>query len=170
VSQYAQGTLGATQSPVDAIIARAQSHVGYKEGLNNDNIFAAITKQANHKPWCATFICAIFTEAGYRPSIINSASCEAFEVWAQASKLIVPVEQTKRGDLLLFDFTKSHKAEHIEIAIHDYDPIRHLIFTIGGNTSSGVGNQTNGDGVYQRTRPRELVRAVIRPNYKETHA
>ena len=152
---------------IQQVISKAVSHVGYKEGPNNDNIFAAEVKQPNHQPWCATFICAIFHEAGLDDLIINSASCMAFESWATIHKLIVPVDQVKQGDLLLFDFTKSGKAEHIELAIHDYDPVRHMITTIGGNTSSGVGNQANGDGVYQRVRAKELIRAAIRPAYKE---
>jgi len=152
---------------IDQVIAKATNHIGYKEGVNNDNIFAAIVKQPNHQPWCATFICAVFKEAGVESLIINSSSCMAFEAWGNTHKLIVPIEQIKKGDLLLFDFTKSGKAEHIEIAIHDYDPIRKMVTTIGGNTSSGVGSQSNGDGVYQRSRAKELIRAAIRPAYKE---
>ena len=152
---------------IQQIISKAVSHYGYKEGVNNDNIFAAITGQPNHQPWCATFICAIFKEAGYPDLIINSSSVAAFELWAEKAKLIVPVEQAKRGDLLLFDFDNSGKAEHIGIAIHDYDAIHKCISTIEGNTSSGIGNQTNGDGVYQRTRQASFIRAAIRPAYKE---
>ena len=57
------------------------------------------------------------------------------------------------------------KAEHIGIAIHDFDPVHQTIQTIEGNTSDG--NNTNGDGVYKRTRSASLVRAAIRPAYKE---
>ena len=152
---------------IQEVISKAVSHVGYKEGVNNDNIFAGITGQANNQPWCATFICALFKEAGYPKLIVNSAAVSAFEIWATHAKLIYRPEQAKRGDLLLFDFSKSGKAEHIGMAIHDFDPVHQTIQTIEGNTSSGIGNQTNGDGVYQRTRQASFVRAAIRPAYKE---
>jgi cell wall-associated NlpC family hydrolase len=152
---------------IQEVISKAVSHVGYKEAVNNDNIFAGITGQANHQPWCATFVCAVFKEAGYPKLIVNSAAVSAFEVWAQAAKIVYRPEQAKRGDLLLFDFSKSGHAEHIGIAIHDFDPVHQTIETIEGNTSSGIGNQANGDGVYQRTRQASFIRAAIRPAYKE---
>ena len=150
---------------IQEVISKAVSHVGYKEGVNNDNIFSGITGQANHQPWCATFICAIFKEAGYPKLIVNSAAVSAFEIWATHAKLIYRPEQAKRGDLLLFDFSKSGKAEHIGIAIHDFDPVHQTIQTIEGNTSDG--NNTNGDGVYVRTRSASLVWSAIRQAYKE---
>jgi hypothetical protein len=150
---------------IQEVISKAVSHVGYKEGVNNDNIFAGITGQANHQPWCATFVCAVFKEAGYPKLIVNSAAVSAFEVWAEAAKIVYRPEQAKRGDLIVFDFAKAGHGDHIGIAIHDFDPVHQTIQTIEGNTSDG--NNTNGDGVYKRTRSISLVRAAIRPAYKE---
>lgn len=151
---------------IQQVISKAVTHVGYKEGPNNDNQFAKLCGHANNQPWCATFISAIFLEAGLKGLIPNSASVAAFELWGKSAKHDVPVEKAKRGDLVIFDFAHAGKGDHIEIAIHDFDPIRKMIQTIGGNTSDG--NATNGDGVYRRNRPAELIRAIIRPPYKET--
>mgnify|MGYP006268620795 CR=1 FL=1 len=153
---------------IQEIISKAVSHLGYKEGVNNDNIFAKEVGHANHQPWCATFICAIFKEAGFADLIPNTAAVIAFEAWAIAHKFIVPVNQAKRGDLLLFDFDGKKIPEHIGIAIHDYDTATKTIQTIEGNT--GAVNQANGDGVYKKTRQAQFIRAAIRPPYKETNA
>jgi hypothetical protein len=153
---------------IQQVISKAVAHLGYKEGLNNDNIFAKAVGHKNNQPWCASFICAVFKEAGIGDLIVNSAACVSFEAWGTAHKLIVPLEKAKRGDLVLFDFTGSKLPQHIGIAIHDYDPVRKMIQTIEGN--SGDHNQANGDGVYKKNRQAEFVRAVIRPPYKENNA
>ena len=49
---------------IQKVISSAVSHKGYKEGANNDNIFAGIAGHANHQPWCATFVVACFKEGG----------------------------------------------------------------------------------------------------------
>ena len=151
---------------IQQVISKAVSHVGYKEGPNNDNQFAKLCGHAHNQPWCATFISAIFLEAGLKGLVPNSAAVAAFEVWGKAAKFAVPISEAKRGDLIIFDFAKKNKPDHIEIAIHDVDLNTHTIQTIGGNTSNG--NDTNGDGVYRRTRSAEFIRAAIRPPYKET--
>lgn len=150
---------------IQQIISKAVSHLGYKEGANNDNKFAKVAGHPNQQPWCATFICAIFKEAGFGDLVVNSPACVAFEAWGVAKKLVVPLDKAKRGDLVLFDFDGKKMPQHIGIAIHDYDPVRKMIQTIEGNT--GDTNQTNGDGVYKKNRQAEFVRAVIRPPYKE---
>lgn len=46
--------------------------VGYREGANNRNKYAAIAGHANFQPWCATFICATAEMAGVT-GVPNSA-------------------------------------------------------------------------------------------------
>lgn len=152
---------------IQQIISKAVSHLGYKEGANNNNKFAKIAGHANNQPWCATFICAVFKEAGFGSIIPNSAAVVAFEAWGIAQKLTVPVEKAKRGDLLIYDFSGKKLPEHIGLAIHDYNPIRKMVQAIEGNT--GDVNQANGDGVYKKNRQAEFIRAVIRPPYKENN-
>ena len=57
---------------VSSVIHAAIKEVGYKEGQGNDNKFAAMAGHANHQPWCATFVYAIFKEAGESKAIPNT--------------------------------------------------------------------------------------------------
>ena len=148
---------------IQKVLSKAVSHKGYKEGANNDNIFAGIAGHANHQPWCATFVVACFKEGGELAAIPDTASCEFIETWGVKMKRTRTKQVAKRGDLILFDFTKSGKAQHVGIAVHDYDLTNNTIQTIEGNT--GDVNQANGDGVYQKVRQLEHIRAVVRPNW-----
>ena len=152
---------------IQQVISSAVSHKGYKEGANNDNIFAAEAGHANHQPWCATFVVACFKEGGEAAAVPNSASCEFIESWGVKMNRTRTKQAARRGDLILFDFSKSGKAQHVGIAVHDFDPKTNTIQTIEGNT--GDVNQANGDGVYVKTRQLEFIRAVIRPNWSNTN-
>ena len=147
--------------PIQQVISKAVSHKGYKEGANNDNIFAGIAGHANHQPWCATFVVACFKESGEAAAVPDSASCEFIETWGVKMKRTRTKQAAKRGDLILMDFNKSGKSQHIGIAVHDFDLKTNTIQTIEGNT--GDVNQDNGDGVYIKTRQADFIRAVIRP-------
>ena len=151
---------------IQQVISKAVSYKGYKEGTNNSNIFAVMAGHANHQPWCASFVVAVFKEAGVLSAIPDTAYCPTIEAWGVTHKRICVKTAAKRGDLILFDFTKSGQAQHVGIAVHDYDLHSNTIQTIEGNT--GDVNQANGDGVYVKTRQLEFIRAVVRPIYKET--
>jgi cell wall-associated NlpC family hydrolase len=150
-----------------AVIDVAIKEVGYKEGQSNDNKYAALAGHANHQAWCATFVYAMFKTAGEAKAIPNTAYCPAIEAWARANNSIVPLSESKAGDLVLFDFTRSGKAEHVGIQSVDFSaksPDR--IRTIDGNSSSSAsGSQSNGDGVVSKNRPVSLVRLIVRPKW-----
>jgi hypothetical protein len=130
----------------------------------------------NHGPWVKKFLaetglpegyawCDAFQSyeehaaAGHRLPI-ESASVS--ETYAAALKLHWTVARPRRGDLVLFDFDGDGQADdHIGIVVR----VVHLpstggryagsyiLKTVEGNTSSGVaGSQTDGGGVYIRTR------------------
>ena len=147
---------------IDEVIVQAQGKIGYQEGANNDNKFAATAKHPNHQPWCATFIVACFNKAGASAAIENTSSCIEMAKWAKSKKAIVDIKDAKRGDLILMDFTGSKVPQHIGIATKDYDLTHNSIETIEGNTSNS-GSQANGDGVYRKVRPAQFVIAVVRP-------
>jgi hypothetical protein len=146
-----------------SIIDIAKKEIGYKEGTNNDTKYG-IWFGLNHQPWCMMFIVWCYAQAGLSSKILKTAGCQAFEAWAIKNKYTVPVAKIQAGDLLLFDFDKAGKAEHIEVATGAMDAKTHLIPTIGGNTGPdhvGV-NQANGDGVYNKVRTTTVVRTVVR--------
>lgn len=151
----------------DSLIAIARKEVGYKEGENNFTKYGTAFG-LNHVSWCAIFVWWCFQQAGLQAKIMKSAGCEVIESWGVKNKLTVSIASIKPGDLILYDFTKSGHAEHIEIATSAVDPKAHTFHAIGGNTSdpkNPTGSQSNGDGVYEKVRPISLVKTVIRPQY-----
>ena len=148
---------------IKKILAIAESELGYTEGANNLNKFAPIVHHRNNQPWCATFISAIFKLAGCEKAILNSASVLEIANWGKKKGLEIPVKKAKTGDLIILDFTKDKKGDHIEIATSDFNSRSKFIKTIGGNT--GDINQSNGDGVYRKIRWVENICLVIRPDW-----
>jgi hypothetical protein len=151
-----------------SVLTYAKDKVGYKEGTNNDTIFGK-WYGLNHAPWCAIFVSWCFAQAGASSLIAQTpkgyAGCEAFEVWAKAKKLTIPVKDIQVGDILLFDFSKSGKSEHTGLAL-GYNANTHLIDTVEGNTAAdNAGVQANGDGVYLKHRAPSAVRLVVRPKW-----
>lgn len=143
------------------LITIARKERGYKEGVNNDNKYGVWFGE-NHVSWCAIFICWVFAQAGVGGKLLKSASVTQIETWAIKNKLTVPVNQIQPGDLLCHDFTHSGVSEHIDMATSALNPTTKSVMAIGGNTSSGVGSQSNGDGVYEKARYTSDIRTVIR--------
>ena len=146
------------------VIELAKAEVGYVEGKSNFNKFAPIAGHANNEPWCNTFISAIFIQAGIREAIPITASCAATLAWGIKNKRIIQTEKAKRGDLIIFDFTKSGQSQHIGLAIKRFNRLTKTIKTVEGNT--GETSQANGEGVYLKTRSKNFIVAVIRPLYE----
>ena len=151
------------------VLKNAIAEIGYKEGQNNDNKYAAMAGHANHQAWCATFVYAMFKKAGEEKAIPNTAYCPYIESWARANNAVVPLKEAKKGDLVLFDFNRTGKAEHVGICSHDYDAATpNVIWTIDGNTSSlAGGSQANGDGVYKKVRAVSFIRIIVKPKWSK---
>ena len=114
----------------DKVIELAMEEVGYKEGENNFNKYAPIAGLANNLPWCNSFIAAIFIQAGLKQAIPITAAVASTEAWGLKYDRLVKLEEAKRGDLILMDFTNSGKAQHIGLAINRYNPIKKTIHTV----------------------------------------
>ena len=151
---------------LSGVMAAARAEIGYKEGKNNDNKFAAIAGHANHQPWCATFIRACFVKGKEEKAIPDTAYCPHLESWGRAHNRIVPLAEAKKGDLVLFDFARKGIADHVGILNFDYNPTSpNLIRTIEGNTGSV--SQTNGDSVSKKNRSVSLIRVIVRPKWSK---
>lgn len=95
--------------------------------------------------------------------ITKTASCPAFGDWAIANKLNIPKSKwssVKKGDVVLFDFNGNGDSDHVGIV---ESVGKNTVTTIEGNT--GNGSDTNGDGVYRRTRSKSVVNYFVRPEY-----
>ena len=153
--------------PIQKVISSAVSHLGYQEGANNDNKFAAIAGHANHQPYCVTGIRAAQIEGDEKTAMKNTAGCIDLLAWATANNALVTIETGKRGDVALLNFDGGKVPQHAALLIHDYDLKKNEIQTIEYNTSSGVGSQSNGGGVYKKRRQRAYIVAMVRPKYSD---
>jgi hypothetical protein len=70
------------------------------------------------------------------------------------------MQRPRRGDVVLFDLPAGDRVDHAGLLLR---LTKDTVTCIEGNTSSGsLGNQSDGGGCYQRTRPRSSVRAFVR--------
>ena len=116
-------------------------------------------------PFCAMFASWCLTDDdgasvipggdfAYVPYGINAAR--------SAGQLVAP-SNAAPGDLICFDWDGDGVADHVGLVEANYGS---WVQTIEGNTSSGAaGSQSNGGGVWRRTRDWDSVCAVIRPHY-----
>ena len=91
---------------------------------------------------------------GYAPYITEDARAGRNGLTA------VPFGAARPGDIITL-----WGGQHIEVVAER--PNGDTVKTIGGNTSpeGGSGSQSNGGGVYERTRKRSDIDCVARPNY-----
>lgn len=147
------------------ILQHAIAEIGYTESPpgSNRTKFAAMANHVNGRAWCATFAVAMARSVGmHLPSesastIQMAAGFKAARRW-HTSPMI--------GDLAFFHFPgESAPINHVGIV----EKISTGFVTcIEGNTSPGWGgSQSNGGGVYRRTRPYSLVVGFGWPEYKE---
>ena len=118
-------------------------------------------------PYCAMFASWCTTDSdgrsvlpggdfAYVPYGINAA---------RAAGQLVDPSRAAPGDLICFDWDGDGIADHVGLVEANYGS---WVQTIEGNTSSGAaGSQSNGGGVYRRSRDWDAVCAVIRPYYSD---
>lgn len=121
-------------------------------------------------PYCAMFAswCTTGTDGqsvlpggdfAYVPYGINAARAEG---------RLVSSGSARPGDLICFDWDGDGVADHVGLVEANYGSWGQ---TIEGNTSPGSGgSQSNGGGVYRRSRDWDDVCAVIRPYYSDAAA
>ena len=112
-------------------------------------------------PWCADFVTAMATLAGFRPRGWNVRYCPAWVAAARAGTQglrIVDWHDVKAGDLALYDWQHDTISDHIGIVARRTGATS--FEAVEGNTS--VGNDSNGGMVMVRARDRSQVAAFIR--------
>ena len=108
----------------------------------------------NGKPWCMIFVQWCFARAG-RTLPYKTASCSGLLSWYRKNQPEGVVSEPQRGDIAIYKFGHTGIIE----AVADG-----TITDIEGNTSAGeAGSQSNGGGVFRRTRSKALVAGYIRP-------
>lgn len=151
------------------IIKIAIAEIGTKENPPNSNNvkyntdYYGRTVVGSAYPWCCVFVWWIFKECGASNLFYDgkkTAYCPTVETYYKKQKQWY-TSNPKVGDLVLFDFSGSGKAEHIGIlekinADGTYQCIE-------GNTSSA--SDDNGGCVMRRIRKKSQIRGFARPNY-----
>ncbi len=108
----------------------------------------------NGVPWCMIFVQWCFQQAG-TPLPCRTASCSALLRWYQANQRERVVSQPRPGDIAIYRFGHTGIVEHAAGS---------SATAIEGNTSPGeAGSQSNGGGVFRRTRTLSAALAYIRP-------
>jgi peptidoglycan hydrolase-like protein with peptidoglycan-binding domain len=145
--------------PGDAManaVASALTQVGYQEARGNNNRFG-VWYGMNHVSWCAEFVTWAAEQKGSSTFVKGTryAYCPYVVDDARAGRnglAVVKASAVKRGALALYDWGNDGVADHIGLVVEG--PGGGSSFhTVEGNTSGGnSGSQSNGDGVYQKTR------------------
>lgn len=141
----------------------ADNEIGYRESGNNHQKYSPAVpglEWSQNQPWCATFTCWVFLQAGGKPGedFPLTASCAQQVAWGKQRGRFY--SSPRVGDLALFG---PNGATHVEIVVAVNGG---QITTIGGNTSgSWGGTYWNGDGVYKKTRSASSVYGFVRPVY-----
>ncbi len=149
------------------ILRLATAEVGYKEGANNSNKYGAAFG-GNYQPWCAYFISWLAQQAGILLDIIpQTGYVPDYHTKYRANFKKKAGYTPEPGDLIIFDFNNNGTGDHVGIV----EKVNgNTLTTIEGNTSSGnSGSQTNGGGVYRRTRylSSSTTMGFWQPNYQE---
>lgn len=140
------------------IIKIAANEVGYREGANNDNKYG-VAYGYNNVAWCVQFLWWVFREAG-ASDLFGKKTASCTTLYNNHKHQEVPKNEIQRGDIVFFDWSGGTETEHVGIVEFRSGDI---ISTIEGNT--GDGNQSNGDGVYSKTRRLTQVSHSFRPAY-----
>ena len=157
------------------LLALARKELGVKEFPANSNNVKYNTayygqevwdgKAGGKFPWCVVFIWWLFHQAeadGLFFGGRKTASCGALMDYARAHGQWV-TGGYQPGDIAIMDFPGNKaRTDHCGIVVTALtDGVR----TIEGNT--GVGNDSNGGEVMERTRPLSVIIGAYRPHYAE---
>lgn len=160
-------------TPQEKLLDLARKELGYTEdppGSNNTKYGAAYGLQG--QPWCVELQWWLFREAGLSKLFYDgqkTASCGTLLRWARREGLTVPVDDVKPADISILNFSGQKvngelDTEHCGLV--ESVPTVGTIVTIEGNTSTGGGNQSNGEVVARKTRYAHQIVGVIRPRYQ----
>jgi len=155
------------------VISLAASYIGTHEeppGSNNVIFNTDYYGGEVHDPslaWCCAFVWDIFRMANASNLFYQggkTAWCPAVAAWATQAGLIVPYDQARYGDLVLFDWDHDGVADHIGFVVGLNDD--GSMETIEGNTSDS--DHSNGGYVLGRRRYPENVLMIVRITYPES--
>jgi hypothetical protein len=146
----------------EAALARAISQLGYTEGPNNDNKYGA-WYGLNHEPYCAMGVTWCY-ELGAQDIGSDSPSFRKGSYYAYCPYIVSDARSGRNGlrttddpapgDLIVFDWEGDGTYDHVGL-FECWTSGNNQCQTIEFNTSpSSSGSQSNGGGVYRKSRSR----------------
>lgn len=136
-----------------AVLDVARTQIGYREQPGNVTKYGAAFG-VNGVSWCLEFVWWCFEQCGVDVGrlVAKTASVDAF--WRAGVAKRLNTSHPVPGDVVIFHFPGEHPGgNHTGLLVGDNGNGTNT--TIEGNTGSQ--SQTNGDGVWQRTRSKGLV-------------
>lgn len=144
-------------------VAEARKWVGTEETPPNSNIAKPFTPWYGWigwgAPWCAVFVTYCLVKAGFKhasPKNARWAYCPYVLADAKAGRYglsLCSEHDVKEGTILLFDWDRDGKPDHIGFATGPINFARGTVDTVEGNTSPDEhGDQSNGGQVCLKTR------------------
>lgn len=121
-------------------------------------------------PWCQCFVNAsayVGSRKRIKPIWFGGYTVSVVEMADNGEHGLkrIKLAEARPGDWVYFNFPGGESVDHVGLFMHDNGD--GTIGTIEGNTSAGEsGSQSNGGGVFRRTRPKSYVAAVVRPPFK----
>ena len=153
------------------IIKKAKSFIGLTEYPPNSNNVIFNTDYYGEPvygskfPWCMVFVWDIFRMCGASDLFYDgkkTSSCPCLMEWAKKTGQFV-TDNYKEGDVLFMDFDSIKDGDHTGFCVSDNGG---NVTTIEGNTSpDNYGSQSNGGGVFERTRSKSIITGAYRPKY-----
>lgn len=142
------------------LIAEAEKYLGIKESAYNDGPMIrefqkAVDGVASKESWCAAFmfycIKNVEEKTGRKSWLFRSERC--MNIWTR-SPLEAKIPSPEAGALVIW---QNYSAKGTPLGTGHVGLISELLSdnsfkTIEGNTSDGSGLNSNGDGVYRKTR------------------
>lgn len=114
-------------------------------------------------PYCAMFVSWVFAQVGASCAGLPGPYCPSMLAAGRSAGRAVPVTSAQPGDVVYFDWGRDGVADHVGLVEANNGS---YLTCIEGNTSPGTsGSQSNGGGVYRRTRAYSTVAGVVRPAY-----
>ena len=135
----------------------AQSYIGtteltgHNDGVNVEKFLRSVGLSKGN-PWCAAFVSNCLIEAGVREPSIRTALARKFitKQSIKASDVLIGKVNIKPGTIVVWQKGNTVFG-HVGFIEKQID--KQNFITIEGNTSSGIkGSQSDGDGVYRRSR------------------
>ena len=157
------------------VLAKARGELGYSrytdplQGSKYGRWYAQITGVpyygTNGVPYCAMFVSWVFAQVGQGAPGLPGPYCPTMLNAGKAACRAVGKTTAHPGDIVYFDWGRDGVADHVGIVESNNG---YYLTCIEGNTSPGTGgSQSNGGGVYRRTRAFGDVIGVVRPAYAQ---